>query len=212
MASVIRAAEGTSIGSEPSGLRTPHRQTTSELAPKKDTAMAAVLRAAEGMSIGSEPAPLRTPHRQQASEISPSPHAQRTTPHRQTTTTTDSWAQGQEEMKRREEEITKRRQSDRRNQKLAEEREGIVKRQQEADAAARAVRNGTSTNHALNLHQLPAASAVPLSTAPSSYGGPRNLMMPLETPREEVPSDTESLSSRYSVQSGSSNSGMARRK
>lgn len=138
---------------------------------KKDNAMAAVLRAAEGLAIGSEPAPAPEPLR---------------VPHRQRTSDSS--------LSPRQDEASKRKQGERRKQ----ETDGIVRRQQEADAAARAARS------ALTLHQLPAPSAVPLSTAPSAYTAPRNLTMPLETPREDIPSDTEPVSSRYSGQSVSS--------
>jgi hypothetical protein len=94
----------------------------------------------------------------------------------------------QEEVRRRQEEILKRSIEEGRKQ----EREGIARRQQESDSAARALRH----RHA-GLQQLPA----PTATSRSSNAldpSPGQLLMPLESPSRDEVSDSESFKpSRY---------------
>jgi hypothetical protein len=99
--------------------------------------------------------------------------------------------QQQEEMRRREEEISRRKTEERRKQ---QERESIFRRQQESDAAARAGRGPSG-----GLQQLPAPTAVSASSSSAIFPSPGTLLMPLESPTRDDPSDTESFkpSSRY---------------
>jgi hypothetical protein len=131
---------------------------------KLTTAMSAARLAAEGAYGG-----LRSPTRQTSDP------------------TNDAPAHRQEDARRREEEIAKRTVEERRKQ----EREGIARRLQESDSAARALRHRHT-----GLQQLPAPKAISHSSN-TRDPSPGQLTLPLEGPRDEV-SDSESFKpSRY---------------